>query len=465
MSSEHHTLPPDGESELEKMVVQTPFGTFFGIHQEVFDTVWSGLTAEDGNSTLYISMEIGADLDVFNPVKTFLQREDIPESSNPVTGSFVRKFLQGPCKIPNYSGGLGILAGDTLKSFSACRIPVAAISLLYSKGYFSQLVDSRIGQISWAKTWSPAEVPGLYLLKNPSYPDRPLQIEIPFFDERDKTVMAYAQVWVKLEINETLDFFVPEFLLDFSLPDSPPWVRGASDHLYDSSSEKMKALQRRMLGAGVMPLMDILGLTAKHIHLNEQHGVVSVLHLIADHLLNKLGPSYEKTASDADILEAAAKVAEKVVYTIHTPVKAGHDRFDKSLYAGLSHTTCRRILNLLARDREDSALYNFTEFAMQVNRAVNSVSRLHRDVTKKQFPQFADKITAITNGVHHLTWISDAKAAVFDSFPELVDWRGNPAVFANAESLLGNKTFRSRLGQAWQQDTAILIRYVNDMLV
>jgi starch phosphorylase len=465
MSSEHHTPPPDGESELEKMVIQTPFGTFFGIRQEVFDTVWSGLTAEDGNSTLYISMEIGADLDVFNPVKTFLQREDISESSNPVTRSFVRKFLHGPCKIPNYSGGLGILAGDTLKSFSACRIPVAAISLLYSKGYFSQLVDSRIGQISWAKKWSPAEVPGLYLLKNPSYPDRPLQIEIPFFDERDKTVMAYAQVWMKLEINETLDFFVPEFLLDFSLPDSPPWVRGASDHLYDSSSEKMKALQRRMLGAGVMPLMDILGLTAKHIHLNEQHGVVSVLHLIADHLLNKLGPSYEKTASDDDILEAAAKVAEKVVYTIHTPVKAGHDRFDKSLYAGLSHTTCRRILNLLARDREDSALYNFTEFAMQVNRAVNSVSRLHRDVTKKQFPQFADKITAITNGVHHLTWVSDAKAAVFDSFPELRDWRRNPAVFANAESLLENVIFRSHLEQAWQQDTTILIRYVNDMLV
>jgi starch phosphorylase len=232
---------------------------------------------------------------------------------------------------------------------------------------------------------------------------------------------------MKLEINETLDFFVPEFLLDFSLPDSPPWVRGASDHLYDSSSEKMKALQRRMLGAGVMPLMDILGLTAKHIHLNEQHGVVSVLHLIADHLLNKLGPSYEKTASDDDILEAAAKVAEKVVYTIHTPVKAGHDRFNKSLYAGLSHMTCRRILNLLARDREDSALYNFTEFAMQVNRAVNSVSRLHRDVTKKQFPQFADKITAITNGVHHLTWVSDAKATVFDSFPELRDWRPAPA--------------------------------------
>lgn len=465
MSPDHNNPHPNGEAKLDNMTVQTPFGTFFGIPQEVFDRVWSNLTAVDGNSTLYISMEIGADLDVFNPVKAFLQREDISESSNPVTHSFVRKFLHGPSKIPNYSGGLGILAGDTLKSFSACRIPVAAISLLYSKGYFSQLVDSKLGQISWAKKWSPEEVPGLYCLKNPNYPDRSLHIEIPFFDEQNNLTMAYAQVWMKFEINETLDFFVPEFLLDFSLPESPAWIRDASNHLYDSSSETMKALQRRMLGAGVMPLMDILGLTAKNIHLNEQHGVVSVLHLMADYLLDKLGPSYDKTARDTDILEAAQKVSQKMVYTIHTPVKAGHDRFDKALYAGLSHTTCRRILNLLARDKENPTLYNFTEFAMQVNRAVNSVSRLHRDVTKKQFPQFADKITAITNGVHHLTWISAAKAAVFDSFPELQGWHHNPGVFANAESLLENVSFRSRLEQAWQHDTTILIHYVNDMLV
>ena len=150
---------------------------------------------------------------------------------------------------------------------------------MFRKGYFSQLVDSRIGQISWSKDWAPEDTASLYLLKNPTYPDKPLLLEIPFFDENDNTVMAYAQVWMKLEINENLDFFVPEFLLDFSLPESPEWIRNASNHLYDSSSEKMKAIQRRMLGAGVMPLMDILGLTSKCIHLNEQHGVVSVLHL------------------------------------------------------------------------------------------------------------------------------------------------------------------------------------------
>lgn len=461
-NNDNHT---NQESLLENIFAQSPFGTFFGISQESFDQVWNNLTAEDGNSAVYVSMEIGADMDVFNPVKDFLLQNEITGSDNPVIGSFMKKFINGPFKIPNYGGGLGVLAGDTLKSFAACKIPVSAISLLYRKGYFSQLVDSRIGQISWSTDWTPEQTPGLYLLKNPNYPDKPVQIEIPFLNGTDEAVMAYAQVWMKLEVNENLDFFVPEFLLDFSLPQSPEWIRNASNNLYDSSSEKMKAVQRRMLGAGVMPLMDILGLTAKRIHLNEQHGVVSVLHLIADQLLNKLGPTYQMTVKDSDILEAAHEVARKVVYTIHTPVSAGHDRFAKSLYADLSHKVCRKILGLLARDKESPELYNFTEFAMQVNRAVNSVSRLHRDVTKKQFPQFAEKITAITNGVHHLTWISNAKAEVFDNFPGLENWRQNPAVFINARKLLKNPKFRTCLEQAWLHDTKELIHYVNEMLM
>jgi len=465
MNNKYHDPLSDQETLLNNIQAKSAFGNFFGISQEAFDQVWSNLTAEEGNSAVYVSMEIGADLDVFNPVKTYLQQNEIIDHKDPEIRALIKKFLNGPFKIPNYGGGLGILAGDTLKSFAACKIPVSGISLLYRKGYFSQLVDSRIGQITWAMEWSPKKTPSLYLLKNPDYPDKPLTLEIPFFDQHEQTVMAYAQVWMKLEVNENLDYFVPEFLLDFSLPQSPEWIRNASNHLYDSSSEKVKAIQRRMLGSGVMPLMEVLGLTAKTIHLNEQHGVVSVLNLIADYLLQKLGPDYQTMAKDSDILEASEAVAHKVVYTIHTPVKAGHDRFSKSLYAGLSHTVCRRILGLLARDKENPTLYNFTEFAMQVNRAVNSVSRLHRDVTKKQFPQFAEKITAITNGVHHLTWISEAKAEVFDSFPELANWRQNPAVFGNAQKLLKNKKFRTYLEQAWKNDTEQLISYVNEMLV
>jgi len=410
-------------------------------------------------------MEIGADWDVYNPVKKFLLDNKMSGSSNPVLADFTNKFLTGPAKIPNYGGGLGILAGDTLKSFAACKIPVAAISLLYRKGYFSQLVDSRIGQITWSADWDPEKTPGLYLLKNPGQPEQPLIIEIPFFDEVDETVMAYAQIWMKLEINENLDFFAPEFLLDFGIPESPEWIREASNHLYDSSSEKMKAIQRRMLGAGVMPLMDVLGITSKTIHLNEQHGIVAALHMIADNLLQKFGSAYQMKATKKDIVEAAKAVSQKLIYTIHTPVKAGHDRFGKDLYAGMSNAFCRKILGYLAADKDNPGMYNFTELAMQVNRAVNSVSILHRDVTKKQFPQHADKITAITNGVHHLTWISNAKAKIFDSFAELDNWQNDPGVFSKAASLKKNKKFRTCFEQAWQHDTETLIKYVNEMLV
>jgi starch phosphorylase len=465
MSKTNHATLVDKDKILDRMYVESPFGTFFGISQKVFDQVWSNLTTEDGNSGVYVTMEIGADLDVYNPVKSFLLNKNISHSPNPVLDDFTKRFLEGPAKIPNYGGGLGILAGDTLKSFAACKIPVAAISLLYRKGYFSQLVDSRIGQINWSTEWQPEKTPGLYLLKNPAHPERPLIIEIPFFDEIDETVMAYAQIWMKLEINENLDFFVPEFLLDFGIPESPDWIQEASNHLYDSISERMKAIQRRMLGAGVTPLMDILGITSKTIHLNEQHGIVVVLHMIADNLLQKFGSSYQIKATRADILDAAQQVSPKLIYTIHTPVKAGHDRFGKELYAGLSHAFCRKILGYLAADKDNPGMYNFTELAMQVNRAVNSVSILHRDVTKKQFPQHADKITAITNGVHHLTWISDAKAEIFDSFPELDNWRHDPGVFANTSSLKENKKFRTYFEQAWQHDTETLINYVNEMLV
>ena len=465
MQNRKHDTLIDKDKILNKMLAQTPWGTFVGVSQKVFDQVWSNLTAGDGNSGIYVTMEIGADWDVYNPVKMFLQEKDISGSSNPVLADFTHKFLHGTPKIPNYGGGLGILAGDTLKSFAACKIPVAAVSLLYRKGYFSQLVDSRIGQISWSTKWSPEKTPGLYLLKNPSHPDLPLTIEIPFFDEVDETIMAYAQIWMKLEINENLDFFVPEFLLDFGVPESPDWIQEASNSLYDSSSEKMKATQRRMLGAGVTPLLEILGITSKTIHLNEQHGVVAVLHMIADRLLQKFGADYQLKAGQNDIIEAAEAVSQKIIYTIHTPVKAGHDRFGKDLYAGLSHAFCRKILGYLAADRDNPGMYNFTELAMQVNRAVNSVSILHRDVTKKQFPQHAEKITAITNGVHHLTWISNAKAEIFDSFSELDNWKNDPGVFSNAASLINNKKFRRYFEQAWQHDTEILINYANKMLV
>ncbi|MEW6428577.1 MAG: alpha-glucan family phosphorylase [Thermodesulfobacteriota bacterium] len=447
------------------MIATTPWTTVYGVSQEISDRVWSALTGAAGNSVTYISMEIGADLDVFNPVKERLIATGVESGQDPQEDFHVRRFLHGPEKIPNYSGGLGILAGDTLKSFADLKIPVIAISLLYRKGYFSQLVDSQLGQIAWASPWQPEATPSLYLLHSPENPAEPLTIPIDFYDRRDVRTTAIARVWMKMEINTRLDWFVPEILLDFSGPETPEWIRLAADQLYNASSERAKAIQRRLLGASVTAIMDCMGITSRTIHLNEQHGVVLVLHLIAKELQSRFGDEYTILADDADIIEAAKKIGEEVVYTIHTPVKAGHDRFEKNLYAEIGHSFCQRVLKLLAQDQEFPDYYNFTTLAMEVNRATNAVSRLHKLVTRKQFPQFSDKISAITNGVHHVTWVSENRARLYDQTPLFAGWRDNPAVFTEAERLLADDGFRKGFSSAWQRDTEQLIAYVNHMLV
>ncbi len=451
--------------ELHNLVAKNKFGSFFGISQSAFDRVWKNLTAADTNSVVYISMEIGADPDVFHPIKDKLIEQEKTDSKDTNLKQFIKKLFHGPEKIPCYGGGLGVLAGDTLKSFADCRIPVIAVSLLYRDGYFSQIVDSKIGQISQTVKWYPEETPGLYLLHDPENPESPLLIQIPFFNEHDQETMVSAQVWMKMETNYNMDFFVPEILLDFSLKDNPSSIRNAAGKLYNSESSIIKATQRRMLGAGILPVLQALEITSQTLHLNEQHGVVVALQLIAEELLTTLKLSDFTKASDEQIIAAADKVASRLVYTIHTPVKAGHDRFNKSVYAGISHKSCRHILELLARDDDSPHSYNFTTLAMRVNRTANSVSRLHRDVTHKQFPDFADKITAITNGVHHLTWISNARAELFDAFPELDTWRENPGVLQKVAQLKDNSRFRTYLLRAWQEDSGILYEYINSMLL
>lgn len=451
--------------DLHKLVAKNQFGTFFGVSQKTFDTVWENLTGADKNSVVYISMEIGADPDVFHPIKSRLMDIEKADSMDSRLKGFIKKLFRGPEKIPCYGGGLGVLAGDTLKSFADCKIPVLAVSLLYRHGYFSQIVDSKIGQISQSVAWRPEDTPGLYLLKDPENPEEALQIQVPFFNEHDQETMAAAQVWMKMEVNHSLDFFVPEILLDFSLPDNPAPIRDAAGRLYNSDSSIIKATQRRMLGTSILPAMDALGITSDTLHLNEQHGVVVALQMISEELHKNVVRAKGCEPTDDEIIAAADKVAKKLVYTIHTPVKAGHDRFNKSTYAGISHKFCRHILELLALDAEAPNSYNFTTLAMRVNRSANSVSRLHRDVTHKQFPLFADKISAITNGVHHLTWISDARAELFDSFKEFKGWRNNPGILKNAKNLKENSRFRAYILRAWEEDTRILYKYVNTMLL
>jgi starch phosphorylase len=450
-------------SSVGSLISANHFGTFFGVTQEVLNNVWANLTNPNVHSIAYISMEIGADPDVFHPVKDFLEENNISQDPNPQLDAFVHKYLYETRKIPNYSGGLGVLAGDTLKSFADLHLPALAISLLYREGYFSQIVDSKVGQIDHATCWQPETTPTLFQLHTPGNPKQPLTIDIPFYNGQQQPIIVKAQVWMKLEINNQRDYFVPEFLLDYSLPDTPTWVKESAHQLYNAKSTIIKANQRRMLGSAILPLLDSLGFPLQTIHLNEQHGVTVTLHMILRDLRHRLGEQWAEVMIDADILASAKRVAKKIVYTIHTPVKAGHDRFSRDLYSSLSHKAFQRILNLVAHDEDIAHEYNFTAMAMRLNRAINSVSRLHRDVTKKQFPEFSDKIKAITNGVHHLTWISDERKACFNRIASLKNWQNDPSRFA-AISHEDRLPLLNLLDQAWQVDNQRLISSINAML-
>ncbi|PIE55818.1 MAG: alpha-glucan phosphorylase [Desulfobulbus propionicus] len=457
----HHSLQLDSASQL---LVKTPYGDCFGVPQQVFDRVWSRLRSPNHNSVLYISMEIGADPDTYHPLHDILLAGRLTSSPDERTQVLLNRWLYGPRKIPNYSGGLGVLAGDTLKSFADLHLPVFAVSLLYREGYFSQFVDSKVGQIAQATQWEPEQTPRLFLLQNPEQPGVPLEITIPFFTSSEQVVTATAQVWMKIELSWDLQYFIPAFLLDFSLEKNPEWIQEAASQLYNANSVVIKANQRRMLGSSILPLKEALGFTPGSIHLNEQHGVTVTLHMILDELRRVLGPGYAEQLTDADMEAAIDEVAEQIVYTIHTPVKAGHDRFSRTFYAKFTHTLLQRILNRLAYDDDTTADYNFTNMAMRVSRAVNSVSRLHRDVTRRQFPDFAEKIQAITNGVHHLTWISDSRAEIFDATPCLAGWRENPGIFSSMDDNC-RATISAPLRTAWERDNLVLTEYVNTMLV
>jgi len=456
---------------IQHLQVGNQFGDFFGINQKKFDSVWNRLTESDTKVIAYITMEIAADPDVYDPVRQMLKADRPLQGSGAASStdtSFFHHFTARGCKIPTYSGGLGVLAGDTLKSFADCHIPAVAVSLLYREGYFDQVVDSQLGQISCDVKWSPENTPGLYLLRDPAEPKTPLTIELPFFfrDDRNREQEhpIFAQLWVKLEFSQNCDYFVPEILLDYALEANPPLIRQAATRLYNAESSLTKAIQRRILGLGILPALRRIGINPNTYHLNEQHGVVVAMQLVAEELHAVQGQSGRPTVNREDILAAAEKVADKLVYTIHTPVLAGHDRFDRLLYRGICSPTCSAILDVLAEDDEHPGQYNFTAMAMRINRSANSVSRLHRDVTHKQFPAFTPKISAITNGVHHLTWISQARAKVFDQFQDLAGWRENPGLFLRIDKLAADKSFQHALLAAWRHDNRLLIEHVNQML-
>jgi starch phosphorylase len=299
--------------------------------------------------------------------------------------------------LPLYSGGLGILAGDHLKSASDLGLPLVAVGLLYRYGYFRQRLRNDGWQEEHYGETFPNDLP-INLIKNDD--GTPLRIEVLI---RERNVLA--QVW-RADVGR-----VALYLLDTNIPENAETDRWVTGHLYGGDRET-RIVQEMLLGIGGVRLLRKLGVSPHVFHLNEGHSAFLTLELAREIVQTEQQP----------FNAATERVKQQCVFTTHTPVAAGNDEFDAALVARAFGPGYLKELGLtedefLALGRVDPAnkseRYGLTPLAIRMCRSTNGVSRKHGEVSRalwqKLFPDVKLEevpISYITNGVHAPTWIS-----------------------------------------------------------
>jgi glycogen phosphorylase len=294
--------------------------------------------------------------------------------------------------MPTYSGGLGVLAGDTLRSAADVGLPMVAFSLLHRKGYFQQHLDSAGVQSEEVQPWNPADF----------CTEEPARVTVAI---EGRTVKVRA--W-RYDMEGRFGHVVPIYLLDTDLEENSGWDRGLTDHLYGGDTN-YRLQQEIVLGMGGVRMGKALGLRMNVYHMNEGHAALLTLALLEEQMAG--GPQGEASESDIEL------VRNKCVFTTHTPVPAGHDRFstEQAIRILGSERTAR--LERAGCFRE--GLLNMTLLALRFSRYANGVAMQHGKVSRQMFPEFA--IDTITNGVHAPTWVSEPVQQMLDE--HIPAWR------------------------------------------
>ena len=314
--------------------------------------------------------------------------------------------------LPLYSGGLGILAGDHLKSASDLRLPLVAVGLLYRYGYFRQRLRNDGWQEEYYGETFPNELP-ITLIKIED--GSPLRIEVSI---RNRNVLA--QVW-RAEVGT-----VQLYLLDTNIPENVETDRWVTGHLYGGDRET-RIVQEMLLGIGGVRLLRKLGIEPYVYHLNEGHSAFLTLELAREVIAKQ----------QVKMADAIPIVRQKCVFTTHTPVAAGNDEFDATLVTRAFGSEYLKELGLseeqfLALGRVDATnkneRYGLTPLAIRMCRSTNGVSLKHGEVSRALWQKlWPDKklseipITYVTNGVHAPTWISSLLRYLFEKYIGL-DW-------------------------------------------
>ncbi|MBY9007802.1 MAG: alpha-glucan family phosphorylase [Candidatus Lokiarchaeota archaeon] len=294
--------------------------------------------------------------------------------------------------IPTYSGGLGVLAGDTVRSAADLEIPMVGICLCYSSGYFYQLFNEKGEQkekeIEWSFFYEFDKV------------EKPISIMI-----ENKEIKVSA--WLYRVIGQS-GHVIPIYLLTTEVEGNEPWMQKLTGSLYDSTSRWNRICQEMILGIGGVRLLNSLGFNnIKTFHINEGHGAFSSIEL------------YKNFNNNIE------KVKDNVAFTTHTPVPAGHDRFGLDL---VKKVFIDRFPPEMLKLGMENGNLNMTILALNSARYINGVSKKHGLITRKMFPDY--NIDSITNGIHLPFWISKPIKQIFDR--KWPNWKSNPSILQNA---------------------------------
>jgi len=335
-----------------------------------------------------------------NPTKPF-SYESFPTSG--LVAYFSMEIAINP-SMPTYSGGLGMLAGDTLRSAADLGVPLVAFTLAHRKGYFQQHLNGSGEQTEDIQPWDPADFCA----------EESARVTVSV-EDRVVTVRAW-----RYDLAGRYGHIVPIYLLDTDLDGNSGWDRGLTDHLYGGDTN-YRLQQEIVLGMGGARMANALGLTVNVYHMNEGHAALLTLGLLE----SELGGGPLGAATEADI----AQVRRKCVFTTHTPVPAGHDRFSSEQTSRILGGDRTARLEKLGCFKD--GLLNMTLLALRFSRYANGVALQHGKVSRGMFPEYP--IDAITNGVHAPTWVSEPVQEMLDA--HLPAWRRDNLYLRNAIDL------------------------------
>ncbi len=316
--------------------------------------------------------------------------------------------------IPTYSGGLGILAGDHIKSAADLNVPLVAVTLLYKRGYFIQSINP----MGYQEETYPYFDPRAFMEQ------LPMKVSIELEGRKvDIGVWKYNQVGIKGK--------VPIYYLDTDLPTNAPDDRLITQFLY-GGDHHTRICQEAVLGIGGYLVLKRLERDITTYHMNEGHAVFLTLALLKD------------------MEGKEERVREKCVFTTHTPVPAGHDKFAYNMAEHVLGAYLPPNIRALAGDD----ILNTTILALSLSRAANGVSELHGEISRQMFPGY--NIGHITNGVHHLTWTGPEFQGLFDK--HIPNWRQQPQALSTAHAIPDEELRVAKLAAKRR-----LISYVNSV--